>query len=101
MLCSSIIIITFKTLKSQQGWNISAVSPATSLSPSWWPAWAWLEEAASLSIVFLRTLLPSATRLLLPSRVCNTTHYPGVFTRVTSLKPWILANTEGTQDSDC
>ena len=43
------------------------MSPATSLSPSWWPAWAWLEEAASLSIVFLRTLLPSATRLLLPA----------------------------------
>ena len=43
------------------------MSPVTSLSPSWWPAWAWLEEAASLSIVFLRTLLPSATRLLLPA----------------------------------
>ena len=42
-----------------------------------------------------------ATRLLLPSLVCNTSHYPGLFTRVSTLKPWILANTEGTQDSNC
>ena len=41
-----------------------------------------------------------ATRLL-PSLVCNSSHYPEVFTRVTTLKPWILANTEGTQDSNC
>ena len=27
--------------------------------------------------------------------------YPGVYSRVTAVKEWIVNNTKGTQDSDC
>ena len=33
--------------------------------------------------------------------VCGHPTKPGIFTRVTAMKEWILDNTSGTQDSDC
>ena len=32
---------------------------------------------------------------------CALPQYPGVYARVTAQKDWILANTQGTQDSNC
>ena len=32
---------------------------------------------------------------------CAFDGYPGVYARVTARKDWILANTEGTQESTC
>ena len=32
---------------------------------------------------------------------CAWDGYPGVYARVTAQKDWILANTQGTQDSNC